>query len=339
MNESKRKYYLDILRIFACLLVILMHSPSPNTVAQPSSFFLSGISYFTQPCIGLFFMVSGALLLPATATATEFLKRRLGRVLLPTVFWSAMYITLHQEVNRGGYDITMKSLMSIPFSAQGTGVLWFMYALIGFYLIIPIISPWLQKATSKEVLLYISLFLISTTYPFLKQIVNLDRSTSNILYYFASYGGYFLLGWYMARFGLRMRWRYLCLAYAAMLALPAVFLICGEREYFWQMINYLSLPVVIMSIFWFATAQRFSKAIDGLSERAKKVIARLSSLSFGVYLIHIAVMRYFIWNQSIIIGIPSHILQSFVIFALTTIISTILVWLISKLPFSKYIIG
>lgn len=284
-------------------------------------------------------MVSGALLLPATATATEFLKRRLGRVLLPTVFWSAMYITLYQAVNRGGYDITMKSLMSIPFSAQGTGVLWFMYALIGFYLIIPIISPWLQKATSKEVLLYISLFLISTTYPFLKQIVNLDRSTSNILYYFASYGGYFLLGWYMARFGLRMRWRYLCLAYAAMLALPAVFLICGEREYFWQMINYLSLPVVIMSIFWFATAQRFSKAIDGLSERAKKVIARLSSLSFGVYLIHIAVMRYFIWNQSIIIGIPSHILQSFVIFALTTIISTILVWLISKLPFSKYIIG
>ena len=160
--------------------------------------------------------------------------------------------------------------MSIPFSAQGTGVLWFMYALIGFYLIIPIISPWLQKATSKEVLLYISLFLISTTYPFLNQIVNLDSSTSNILYYFASYGGYFLLGWYMEHFGLHVRWRYLCLAYAAMLALPAVFLICGEREYFWQMINYLTLPVVIMSIFWFATAQRFSKAIDGLSERAKK---------------------------------------------------------------------
>lgn len=102
MSTCRRTYYLDILRIFACLLVILMHSPSPNTVAQPSSFFLSGISYFTMPCIGLFFMVSGALLLPATATATEFLKRRLGRVLLPTVFWSAMYITLHQEVNRGG---------------------------------------------------------------------------------------------------------------------------------------------------------------------------------------------------------------------------------------------
>lgn len=233
----------------------------------------------------------------------------------------------------------MKSLMSIPFSAQGTGVLWFMYALIGFYLIIPIISPWLQKATSKEVLLYISLFLISTTYPFLNQIVNLDSSTSNILYYFASYGGYFLLGWYMEHFGLHVRWRYLCLAYAAMLALPAVFLICGEREYFWQMINYLSFPVVIMAIFWFATGQKLSGFFDKMSARIKSIIALMSQLSFGVYLIHIAVMRYFIWNQSIIINIPSHIAQTLIIFTLTTLISTLIVWLISKLPFAKYIIG
>lgn len=102
MKGRKREYYLDVLRIFACLSVILMHSPSVKYVGEPNSFFLSGISYFTTPCIGLFFMVSGALLLPATATATEFLKRRLGRVLLPTVFWSAMYITLYQAVNRGG---------------------------------------------------------------------------------------------------------------------------------------------------------------------------------------------------------------------------------------------
>ena len=65
----------------------------------------------------------------------------------------------------------------------------------------------------------------------------------------------------------------------------------------------------------------------------------MSQLSFGVYLIHIAVMRYFIWNQSIIINIPSHIAQTLIIFTLTTLISTLIVWLISKLPFAKYIIG
>lgn len=339
MSHTKRKYYLDILRIFACLLVIMMHSPSPYTVGQPSSFFCSGISYFTAPCIGLFFMVSGALLLPSNLSTGQFIKKRLGRVLCPTIFWSITYIAMYQCVNGGGYNYLMKSLLSIPFSAQGTGVMWFMYTLIGFYLIIPIISPWLNQAGKKESAFYILLFLISTLYPFLQPVVSLDSSTSNILYYFASYGGYFILGWYMVRYGLQIRLRYLLFAYMITLALPAAFLLNGNREHFWQMINYLSLPVVIMAIFWFATGQKLSGFFDKMSARIKSIIALMSQLSFGVYLIHIAVMRYFIWNQSIIINIPSHIAQTLIIFTLTTLISTLIVWLISKLPFAKYIIG
>lgn len=105
MSHTKRKYYLDILRIFACLLVIMMHSPSPYTVGQPSSFFCSGISYFTAPCIGLFFMVSGALLLPSNLSTGQFIKKRLGRVLCPTIFWSITYIAMYQCVNGGGITI------------------------------------------------------------------------------------------------------------------------------------------------------------------------------------------------------------------------------------------
>ncbi len=230
-------------------------------------------------------------------------------------------------------------LISIPFSAQGNGVLWFMYTLIGFYLIIPVISPWLQRVSKREAGFYIFLFLLATAYPFLSAIVSTGSGTGNILYYFASYGGYFLMGWYFHRYGTGIRLRHLTLAYIAMLALPAIFLLAGRREDFWDMIGYLSLPVVVMTAFWFIFVQRYSNSLSKISDRAKAIIARLSSLSFGVYLIHIAVMRYFLWELPVIINIPNHMAQTAVIFILTTALSTLSAWLISRIPCSKYIIG
>lgn len=59
---KERDLSLDIIRIIACVMVVIMHSPMPSSRAN--GLFLSSLSYFTAPCIGLFFMVSGALLLP-----------------------------------------------------------------------------------------------------------------------------------------------------------------------------------------------------------------------------------------------------------------------------------
>lgn len=59
---KQRQIHLDILRIIACLMVVLMHSPMLRSDA--SGLLYSGCYYLTSPCIGLFFMVSGALLLP-----------------------------------------------------------------------------------------------------------------------------------------------------------------------------------------------------------------------------------------------------------------------------------
>ena len=56
----QRDTSLDLIRIIACTMVVLMHSRTENA----NGLLLSSLSYFTAPCIGLFFMVSGVLLLP-----------------------------------------------------------------------------------------------------------------------------------------------------------------------------------------------------------------------------------------------------------------------------------
>lgn len=340
MNGGSRQYYLDVIRIIACLMVMLMHSPSIYSVDNPTSFFNSGISYFTQPCIGLFFMVSGALLIPTSLRFSEFLRKRFGRVICPTIFWTIVYLILRMTFKGfGSSSIIIKALLSIPFSAQGSGVLWFMYVLIGFYLIIPVISPWIKQSNKREIGFYILLFVISSLYPFIGKLLFLRVGTGNILYYFSSYGGFFILGYYLSRYRVEISLKYLCIIYVMCLLLPIAFIYTENTDDFWRMVNYLSFPVVLMCVLIFEAAKRASKYLDKFSQKTLAIISKLSSLSFGVYLIHIAVMEYFLWNMPFIINIPSYPLQTFIIWGLTTLISTLLVWLISKLRFAKYIIG
>lgn len=134
-NIKERFFYLDLIRVIACMMVVLMHAPMPSKNAV--GIFAVGISYFTMPCIGLFFAVSGSLLLPIHNPPAEspnelvWIRRRLGKILCPAIFGSIIYILANQifKVTQSSNQIpsTIKSLCSIPFSVQGHGVLWFMY--------------------------------------------------------------------------------------------------------------------------------------------------------------------------------------------------------------------
>ena len=75
---NQRDTALDIIRLLACFMVVLMHSPMPLVNANGP--FLAAMSYFMAPCIGLFFMVSGALLLPVKTDYFTFLRRRFGKI-------------------------------------------------------------------------------------------------------------------------------------------------------------------------------------------------------------------------------------------------------------------
>ena len=91
---NQRDINLDIIRILACLMVIAMHAPIPN--GNAIGIFNAALSYYTAPCIGLFFMVSGALLLPIKCNGIEFLKKRFAKIAGPTVF--GVYSILHANI-------------------------------------------------------------------------------------------------------------------------------------------------------------------------------------------------------------------------------------------------
>ena len=87
---KNRILYLDIIRILACVMIVAMHAPIPNTGL--SSYMLSTDSFLTAPGIGLFVMVSGALLLPVSMPTNLFLKKRIVKIAFPTLFWTFFYL-------------------------------------------------------------------------------------------------------------------------------------------------------------------------------------------------------------------------------------------------------
>ncbi len=323
-----RKSYLDIIRLAACLLVIIMHSPMEGA----SGMLQNAIYTFTAPCIGLFFMVSGALLLPAEG-GISFLRKRFSKVLVPTILWSLFYIGANVVFKRQDISAIPKQILSVPFSPQGHNVLWFMYTLCGLYILAPVISPWLKSASRKEIEIILFVWGITLLYPVFEGFLDISESTSAPLYYFTGYAGYFLLGYYFTRF--EVSWgpaRIFLVAVVALACLAAIrFLPLGIR--FEKAIGYLSIFAVMLTMAYFSALEKIGRMITPESSSGK-ILAVLSGLSFGVYLVHIFFIRYLLYGF-----IPGGVKQVVCTVAITVTISFLCVWLISFLPISQYIIG
>lgn len=239
---KERNYNYDIMRVLACIMIICMHAPMPNLNAN--GIILSTISYFTAPGLCLFFVISGSLLLPIKTDTTTFLKKRLGKVIMPTLVFTILYIILN--CINGEQQNILRTICSIPFSAQGHGVLWFMYTLIGLYLVAPIISKWLDSASKREVELYLLLWVITLCFPILKLFVGINEGNTGVLYYFSGYIGYFILGYYLKKYPESISLKKLIIPDIIAIIAPIAFKVMHIEIDFYSMFWYLSIFVTLL---------------------------------------------------------------------------------------------
>jgi len=326
-SESKRDYRLDLLRVMAICMIVFMHSPRPGSAP---GYVLSGLSYITASGLVLFFMISGALLLGTNLSTKEFLKRRFSKILWPTLFWTFFYLVVYCLSNSLSVHEVLKSVFSIPFSVQGHGVLWFMYTLAGLYLLTPILSRWLKSSSKREIEFYLMLWCVTLIYPYLSLVLFINETNTGLLYYFAGYVGYFVLGFYLKHCYIFRPW-HLIVSIGMAIIVPALVYSSGIQFDFYSMLWYLSLPVAALAFSWYVIASR-------LPNKQIRIIEQCSKLSFGVYFVHVVFLRHFLWKVSLIHNLPGF-LQIIVIASITLVLSYLLSWLISQLPFRKYIIG
>ena len=314
-------------------MIVAMHAPIPDTGLN--SYILSADSLLTAPGIGLFVMVSGALLLPVNMTTGQFLKKRIVRIFFPVLFWTLLGILVFR------YDEVMveigifRILLSIPFSHQ-FGILWFMYMLTGLYLLAPILSPWLRQTGKRELEFYLILWAITMCYPYIRDYININESHTGILYYFGGYVGYFLLGYYLRTYVKAFSiWKSIILLLIP-LSVATILKILQIPVHFYDSFWYLSLLVAMMSVAWFLLIKHVDKPYNGASH-SHNIIVLVSNCCFGIYFVHIFIMRSIIWKWTWLYNLGA--IQILAVTLLTFIASLGVTWLISYLPGAEYIIG
>ena len=197
-----RKNYLDYLRVFAALAVIIIHVSSQNLhlteVGSTNWCIFKAYLMASNWAVPVFCMISGSLFLSRDIDLRTIVTKYIFRIAIAFVGWSLFYALVFESKN--GWGTIAASFV------RGYSHLWFLYMIAGLYLVTPI----LRHIAKDERLLRYFLILGFITFILIPEILGLIGVISSKsggylsgAYYnidtrvVSGYAIYYMLGYYL----------------------------------------------------------------------------------------------------------------------------------------------
>ena len=359
---KERIAFVDYIRVIACLLVMVVHAseqfynmgPLSQVINEDNRLWVSIYDgFFGRISVPLFIIVSAFLLVPVKAGTTmhQFYRRRFLRIMPPFICFLVLYAVLPAAWGGLTWSEAVEALKMLPFNfPMWGGHLWFMYPLISLYLIIPIVSPWLEKSSAKEELTFIGLFAFSTLTPWLHRFVSPELwgecfwNQFSALWYCSGYLGYLVLAHYIR---VHLNW-----TQHRRLAVGTICLVTDclftSWSFWWKAIPGVEMDTPVIEWAWEFCTPNVLLATFGAFllfsciTKAPRWINSLAKLTFGMYLMHIFFLVHI--SEWLIGGDVAHPMLPVwmaipVIAILTFFCCAVTTKLISLIPGSKYVIG
>ncbi len=310
MSSPTRIIFLDYLRVIACFMVILVHACEFYYLGDGGIEFrnpgdrlwVSVIDGALREAVPLFVMASSYLLLPLTISTTAFFKRRFSRVFVPFAIWSVLYAVV--PVLTGEIDGAVGERLSrllYTFNAD-SGHLWFIYMLIGVYLTMPVISPWLAQVSKRGEQAFLALWFVSTFWGYLQPALGdvWGKALWNdfhTLYYYSGFIGYVVLAHYIRehvqwslRRSLAVGLPLIAVGYAFTAGLFYIHSgVSADYAYGEQSWNFCTFNVALTTAGCFLLMKKISYNGAWLY----RPVSWISRASYGIYLMHIFLLGIF----------------------------------------------
>ncbi|OQW62854.1 MAG: hypothetical protein BVN29_18165 [Nitrospira sp. ST-bin5] len=294
-QPDRRSARYDVLRVGACLAVILLHLAA--TIVMERDLFgtidwhlSNALDAATRWCVPVFVMLSGALLLdPQKYTGPgAFWAKRMSRLLPALIAWPTIYFAWrafywHEPLS---LEIIARDIaLGRPYIH-----LYFLFLIAGLYLITPFLAKALATFSLSQlrdlILIMAGLALGANLFDFL---------ASSAFTIFVPYLTYYLAGWYCAR--LRIE-RPSILAFAIVLAaavttlLTAILVSTRGYDDRWAFYFYedFSPTDMVMAVGLFLLILQGT-----ISPRVESIAQTLAPLTLGVYVAHpivVELLRY-----------------------------------------------
>lgn len=339
LQNSNRIVWVDVIRFLAIFMVICIHCSDPFHVSPEArsnpefNFWGSIYGSFLRPCVPLFVMITGLLLLPVKMSIGDFYKKRLLRIAIPFLLWSVLYnlfpwitglLGLRSSVISDvfayaspdasqSFGDAMKNIALVPFKFNTYTVpMWYLYMLIGLYLYMPFFSAWVEKADVKQKKLFLVIWSFTLFLPygyafFTNDLFGISAWNSfGTFYYFAGFNGYLLLGHYLAKDVKPWRLSKTLLVTLPMFAIGYVVTYLGFKamtadpncteEQLELFFLYCSPNVVLMTIAVFLLVRQ----VQFRSQVLIRLFANITKCGLGIYFVHYFIVGFGYWVADVL---------------------------------------
>lgn len=347
--KRERIIWLDLLRIFAAIMVCFIHVSSDKffSVSTSSAEFRIFTFYdlLNQIAVPLFVMISGAMMLdPSRPLSPKSLSKKIVKLITALVFWmtiNGIYIAITEPHN----ITSIKSF--IERALESRQYFWFIFMMIGLYLITPLL-----KCISKDIkyceYFFLLFFIFGCLIPFAIEMIGVFKLTqfSFIKKYYEymkfsfplGYTSYYVAGFILTKKHITKKIEISLYILCVLLTLSSLYatinlsVLRGKPYTFF--FSFSSPNIVISSLAVFILFKnRVSKILKEASFSMQK-IKTLSGLTFGTYLCHmyllyiLNILKFTTLSFNPILSVP---IISIIIFS----VSAIIVLLLKKIPFIK----
>ena len=304
-SNGKFTVPVDLIRVVAIFLVVFLHVTNTfynqiylESISDGAWWTFTIYKSLALPCVPLFIILTGALLLRPSKTDEPikvFLKKRVHRIALAFAFWTAIYLAWSFYVTQT--PLTLDNVIQGTVMSLFTGSyyhFWYLYLIAGLYLITPILRAAVAFKNPKLINYLILLWFVGICLVPLLPLFT-GYSINGEVFVMGGYTGYFLLGFYLQKERLRKPWMYLFLVLGFVLTAVSTWVMSFPLKplnnvYFF--FDYLAVNVAVMSIALYSFLSSFPADWPGTKHPLiGKVVRSISKNTLPIFLFHVIVLE------------------------------------------------